>query len=522
MISKRYAELPPLPDRIGRLEDLAVDLWWTWHPRAREVFRQLDYPLWRRTAHNPVRMLLRDPAGPARGGGSRTPEFLALYDAGDRGVSKRRASGPRTPGGAAGTPARHRALHRVLLRRVRAPPVAADLRGRPRRARRRPLQGGRATSACRWSASASCIPQGYFHQRVSAEGWQEESYERLNWADAPIEPALTPDGRPCMTAVPLGDRTVLVAVWRVRMGRVKLYLLDTDLEENAPWDRELSARLYGGDRETRIQQEIMLGIGGVRALRALGSHPAAYHLNEGHAAFVVLQRIRDLLERGVVVRRRRSQEVRADDGLHDAHAGGRPATTRSPSSLVEKHLAGCWGTLGEHRARFLSLGAHDTGAGGVPVQHDRARDATSGKRERRQPAARRRHARDVGAALARPERSRAAGRAPSPTACTSPRGSPPDLPALFDRHLGTGWLERHDDAALWDRRARTSPTRSCGRCARRCAATCSPSSRERARQRWTDEQDRRRDVSSRRGAARSRRPSPSASPAGSPPTSGPS
>src|SRR5690606_33454011 len=113
-------------------------------------------------------------------------------------------------------------------------------------------------------------PQGYFHQRISAEGWQEEVYEKLNWTDAPIEAALTPDGQPCVTAVPLGDRSVLAAVWRVRLGRVTLYLLDTDLEENAPWNRQLSARLYGGDRETRVQQEIILGIGGVRVLRALG------------------------------------------------------------------------------------------------------------------------------------------------------------------------------------------------------------------------------------------------------------
>src|SRR4029078_8533373 len=103
---------------------------------------------------------------------------------------------------------------------------------------------------------------------------------------------------PCVIALPLDDRTVLVAVWRVRVGRVKLYLLDTDLEENAPWDRELSARLYGGDRETRLQQEIILGICGVRVLKAIGHHPAVYHLNEGHAAFVVLQRIRDLCESG--------------------------------------------------------------------------------------------------------------------------------------------------------------------------------------------------------------------------------
>ena len=113
-------------------------------------------------------------------------------------------------------------------------------------------------------------PQGYFHQSVSPEGWQQESYERLSWANAPIEPAIAADGKPCIIAVPLGNRSVLVSVWRVRLGRVKLYLLDTDLEENAPWDRELSARLYGGDRETRVQQEIILGIGGVRALKAMG------------------------------------------------------------------------------------------------------------------------------------------------------------------------------------------------------------------------------------------------------------
>jgi starch phosphorylase len=94
---------------------------------------------------------------------------------------------------------------------------------------------------------------------VSPEGWQKESYERLNWDNAPIEPAVTADGKICIVPVPLGNRSVLVQVWRVRLGRVKLYLLDTSLEENAPWDRELSARLYGGDRETRIQQEIILG-----------------------------------------------------------------------------------------------------------------------------------------------------------------------------------------------------------------------------------------------------------------------
>ena len=170
-------------------------------------------------------------------------------------------------------------------------------------------------------------PQGYFHQHVSAEGWQEESYERLNWADAPIEPALTPDGKPCITAVPLGDRSVLVAVWRVRIGRVKLYLLDTDLEENAPWDRELSARLYGGDRETRVQQEIILGIGGVRALKALGSEPGGVP-PERRARGVCRAAADPRSDRaGLVVRRRRSRKsARRRSSRHTRRC--RPATTR--------------------------------------------------------------------------------------------------------------------------------------------------------------------------------------------------
>ena len=163
-------------------------------------------------------------------------------------------------------------------------------------------------------------PQGYFRQRISPEGWQQEVYERLDWDDAPIAHARTVDGKPCVVLVPLGTRSVLVQVWEVRLGRVRLLLLDTDLEQNAPWDRELSARLYGGGQDTRLQQEIVLGLGGVLALRALGLTPAVWHLNEGHAAFVVLQRLRDFLANGDSVGRR-ARRSPADDGLHDAHAG---------------------------------------------------------------------------------------------------------------------------------------------------------------------------------------------------------
>ena len=204
-------------------------------------------------------------------------------------------------------------------------------------------------------------PQGYFHQHVSAEGWQEEWYEKLNWADAPIEPATTPDGQPCIVAVPLGDRSVLVAVWRVRLGRAKLYLLDTDIEENAPWDRQLSARLYGGDREMRVQQEIILGIGGVRVLRALGSTPSVFHLNEGHAGFVVLQRIREYIDEGKSFDEA-LEEVRRTT-IFTTHTPVPAGHDAFPFHMVEKHLAGGWGPLGDLRSRFLALGEYDNGGG---------------------------------------------------------------------------------------------------------------------------------------------------------------
>jgi starch phosphorylase len=204
-------------------------------------------------------------------------------------------------------------------------------------------------------------PQGYFRQRISAEGWQQEVYERLDWSDAPVAHAKTLDDKPCLVLVPLANRTVMVRVWEVRLGPVRLLLLDTDLEQNAPWDRELSARLYGGGHDTRLQQEVVLGLGGVLTLRALGLKPAVWHLNEGHAAFVVLQRVRDF--------------VAAGQGWNDALAEVRRTTVFTthtpvpaghdafPFHMVEQQLASCWGSMDGNASQFLALGTYDSGQG---------------------------------------------------------------------------------------------------------------------------------------------------------------
>src|SRR6266545_3931324 len=283
-----------IPERIRRLPELATDLWWTWNPQARVVFRRLDYTLWRQTAHNPV-LMLRHVSPELLAASVEDESFLGIYDAAIDALDGARSARDTwwqhrfsdTAGPIAYFSAEF-ALHQSL-------PIYAGGLG--------VLAGDHCKEASDLGVPLVGVgfmyPQGYFHQRLSNEGWQEERYERLNWTDAPIAAAVTRDGKPAITAVPLGDRTVLAAVWRLRVGRVRLFLLDTDLEENAPWDRELSARLYGGDRETRIQQEIILGIAGVRVLRSLGIDAAVWHLNEGHAAFVALQRIRELVENGL-------------------------------------------------------------------------------------------------------------------------------------------------------------------------------------------------------------------------------
>jgi starch phosphorylase len=289
-------------------------------------------------------------------------------------------------------------------------------------------------------------PQGYFHQYISPDGWQQESYERMDWADVAIEPATGPDGDPLLTAVPLGERSVLVAVWRVRLGRGTLYLLDTSLEENAPGDRELSARLYGGDRETRIQQEIILGVGGVRVLKALDIQAGVFHLNEGHAAFVVLQRIRDLTEHGASFEVA-LQEIR-ETTVFTTHTPVPAGHDAFPLDLVERHLAGCWGPLGPNRDQFLALGAYDNGGGNLFNMTALAL-RSAGK------------VNAVSELHGRVTRSMWGPMWPDVAEPDRPVGSvtngihvptwiASDLAELFTKYLGSGWLDRHDDPALWD------------------------------------------------------------------------
>jgi starch phosphorylase len=432
-----------LPEQISGLWQLAFNLRWTWQPAAREVFRRLDYPLWRLTSHNAVRMLhlmtnqrLKQAA--------REPAFVALYDAAIRGLGRAltakeswwAATYPGLPNRPIAYFSAEFALHQSL------PIYAGGL-------------GVLAGDHCKEGSDLGIplvgigfmYPQGYFHQSITSEGQQEELYEHLQWDHAPVEPAVTKEGKPCKLSVVLRDRVVHFTVWCVRLGRVKIYLLDTSVQENAPADRELSARLYGGDRESRLQQEILLGVGGVRALRALGYQPMVWHLNEGHTAFVALERIRELLDRGesfnaALERVRRSTIFTT----HTPVAAGHDAF---PVDLVESYLTGCWGAVGSHRDEFMRMGCYDNGVGPLFNMTALAIRSTSATNAVSQV-----HGRVTFDMWAKIWPNVPARECPLNTVTNGvhvPTWIAPDMARLFERHLGIDWEEYHDAVEFWER-----------------------------------------------------------------------
>ncbi|MBO0793572.1 MAG: alpha-glucan family phosphorylase, partial [Ktedonobacteraceae bacterium] len=201
----------------------------------------------------------------------------------------------------------------------------------------------------------------YFHQRITREGKQEASYDKLHFSEVPAVPAIGPDGQEVMISVDLPGRRTYAKIWKLMVGRVPLYLMDTDVAPNTPGDRELSARLYAGDREMRISQEVILGIGGVRALQALGITPSAWHLNEGHAAFLSLERCRELIASGLNFSEAR--EAVTVNALFTTHTPVPAGNDTFNYDLVDKYFGNYWGQLGLDRDQFMEIAREDHGWG---------------------------------------------------------------------------------------------------------------------------------------------------------------
>ncbi|MEW5790287.1 MAG: alpha-glucan family phosphorylase [Pseudomonadota bacterium] len=285
---------PKIPAKLVRLSELANDLWYSWDRPTRELFFRLDPALWDAVGHNP-KVFLRRVEEARLVEASQDRVFLESYY---RILS---------------------AYDTYLLEPVRQhdqPTLGHDdlvayFCAEFGFHESFPIYSGGlgilAGDHCK-AASDLGIPfvavgllyrQGYFSQIIDGEGNQLASYTDSDFADLPVMPVLQDDGNEVKVEIELPGRVVMAKLWVARVGHIRLYLLDTDLPENSEEDRGITHRLYGGDINTRIKQEIVLGIGGVRALRAAGLHPTVWHINEGHAAFQILERARELVAQGL-------------------------------------------------------------------------------------------------------------------------------------------------------------------------------------------------------------------------------
>ncbi len=355
----RITVFPMMPARINRLYELAYNLWWSWHPEARALYSSIDPVLWEQVGHNPVRFLSSVEPGKLE----QTAKESAYLDRYDSVISDfDHYMHPRNdetwflrtyPELVDQTIAYFSAefgLHESL-------PIYSGGLGI--------LSGDHCKEATDlglpFVGVGFLYPQGYFHQRISRDGVQEAIYDKLHFSEVPAIPAVGPDGSEVVISVELPGRRLYAKVWKLMVGRIPLYLMDTDVAPNAPHDRELSARLYGGDREMRISQEIVLGIGGVRALRALGITPAAWHINEGHAAFLCLERCRELVAQGLSFNEAR--EAVSANTLFTTHTPVPAGNDTFNYDVIDKYFSSYWGQLGLNRDQFMDVAREDHGWG---------------------------------------------------------------------------------------------------------------------------------------------------------------
>ncbi|HYK23524.1 MAG TPA: alpha-glucan family phosphorylase, partial [Candidatus Acidoferrum sp.] len=282
-----YNVTPILPPALEPLRQMSFNLWWTWEPAARRLFRHLDPELWNRTNHNPVRMLqLSRQSRLEELAQDKTflRELKQVFEEFEKYLGRHETYGKTGAGSAIKNPIAYFSAEFGFHESI--PNYSGGLGI---------LAGDHCKSASdldlNFVAIGLLYRHGYFRQQIDKDGVQAAINLNQNFYHLPIREALRSNGKP-LISVPILDRQVFARLWELRVGRVSLYLLDTDIPENNAEDRLITAELYGGDLEMRMRQEILLGIGGVKALAALGIQPAVFHMNEGHSAFLALERIR--------------------------------------------------------------------------------------------------------------------------------------------------------------------------------------------------------------------------------------
>lgn len=373
--SHTYRVVPSLPEKLERLRELAYNLWWCWNHEAIDLFRRLDRDLWETSGHNPVLMLgtiRQERLQQAAEDDGFMAHFERVLREFDRYMKSKATWFQKTYGEGDGS----------------RPAARPSPPGKTKREPRPPFQPGQCiayfsaefgVTECLSiyagglgvlagdhlkAASDLGLPlvgvgllyqQGYFRQYLNPDGWQQELYPDNDFYNLPITLQRQLSGAPLIVEVEYPGRIVRAQIWKAQVGRVPLYLLDTNIEGNRPEDRDITDQLYGGDDDMRIRQEIMLGIGGIRALEALGLQPVVCHMNEGHSAFLALERIRLLMTKHKLT----FAEAR------EAAASGHVFTTHTPvpagidwfhPDLVDHYFSFYYPRLGLSRHEFLGLG----------------------------------------------------------------------------------------------------------------------------------------------------------------------
>jgi len=426
-----------------RLWALARNLWWSWDHDSAGLFLDLNPVRWSQLNHNPVSLLGEFPLAKLE---TRAAE-LVLHSRINYAYRRLREylEAERTWG------ARHAGV-------LRTRPVAYFSAEFGLHESLPIYSGGLGVLAGDHIKSASDLDiplvgvglfygQGYFRQRLDRNGWQHEEYLETDVNHLPMEVAIGKNGRPVVVQIETRRGSIRAKVWRVEVGRCDLFLLDSDVEGNAPEDRELTSRLYGGDRRVRIRQELLLGVGGLRALKEMGIAPGVLHLNEGHSGFAVLEAIRMRMEdEGLTFERavpRVSREV-----VFTTHTPLPAGHDRFDADLVEEHLGPLRQSLGLSQESFMGLGREN------PNNEETFCMTVLGLRLSRRANA-------VSALHGEVSRAMWTGLSPGKPEDAVPIGHitngvhvpswlAPQMFRLYDRHLGPGWQEHSSEAKIWE------------------------------------------------------------------------
>ncbi len=351
---RTFQVFPDVPAQLAPLLELANNLWWVWHYDAVELFRRLDRQLWHEVYHNPIKLLGTIPQKKLQEAAKDEGYITHLNRVYEQFRDHLSEQGwyQRVHGDKAkllvGYFSAEFGIHETL-------PIYSGGLG--------VLAGDHLKSASELALPLTAVGllyrNGYFQQYLSAEGWQQEAYPELDFYNLPVEPMKYTDGSPVHIRVELPENAVFCKVWKAQVGRIPLYLLDTNLPENSPADRDITSKLYGSGTELRIKQEIVLGIGGVRALEAVNVAPTVFHMNEGHAAFLALERIRVLLEKYPQLSFDEARQQVMSTNVFTTHTPVPAGIDMFPPELMTKYFKDFIPQLKLDEEGFLALGRED-------------------------------------------------------------------------------------------------------------------------------------------------------------------